>query len=162
MLHERKDKEDNMNNYFIKSVDCDVSNDIGPCCGCSVVTGIVNYSVDDNDMYFYNIEVDGMPTFYLASHELDYNSDCDELSDYCISSFEGIDLNSEEYNELMPNIYNAKGLNRELLRLLIYVTRCSYEELEIIINECNNKNLCDINVPSSDVEKDYLIDIKED
>ena len=130
-----------MGKYYVDEVKYGLEGG-GMACGPIGENVISSVKVTDCSKSFWltNVEVTGIPSFYLSEDEIfdrlvDACEDDDflEYLDQCfINSFEGIKLG--EYGDIYKSIKQNEGNPAvSLIRYIILLTRCSMEEEDGII-----------------------------
>ena len=149
-------------NIKINDIKCDLSDEGFD----SSVVASVYYTLDNESKWLHIIETDGIPDFFLSKDDIhgklieegdDIDARIDFLDKYRINKFEGVKFDELSYDNLFEKI-NSKDIDpliKKLFRLIILIVRCDYDDLKDLIKKYKTKNLCDIDVPCSDVEEDY-------
>ena len=158
--------------YFISDIKCRAS-DGGMACGPvpGVVTGAVQYKKDDEEpMWLTLSDVMGIASFYQTAEdiynkilEMD-NAESDEEEDYefidklnddyYIRSFEGISFGDYgDFREILQNICNnADNPAANLVKYLIAIVRCGWDELPGLLEAGKGKYADEIDLTAIDVE----------
>ncbi len=141
-----------MDKYFINECKCDVAKGIcGP--GSNTVVATVKYTKDNETKWLTNIEVTGLPGFYITDksiYEKAINNNLDEqfinfLESANISQLDGIRLDGD-YDDITKSLLNNKKSSVfNLVRFLIALTRCNNEKIGLI-NKVTGKYVDDIDM----------------
>ena len=133
-----------MNGYYIEDVKCDVLSG-GPDAG--IVCTSVKYSNDGVSKWLTNVEVDGLPNFYLTEDDIFDKimaDDDDEAfqaykDENFIEEFDGIELG--EYEDIVDSLMeNEDDPAAALIKYVIAVTRSDMEITQELIQSGKGKN----------------------
>ena len=122
----------------------------------AIFVGEVELKTTKGKPFFFTItECDDMPMIFKTdSSVFDWWMDQDTYSDELDKLQEaGALYESDGYSELFENHDNIECF--EGLRYLIYLLRTSWEEMEAYIENTKGKFLDEIEIPKSDVEKEW-------
>ncbi|MGI6110020.1 MAG: hypothetical protein ACOYB8_09305 [Eubacteriaceae bacterium] len=162
-----------MKNYFMEDVKCGVTEDkMSPCGPVSgLVAATVKVKDGDKEYWVTNVEVMGIPNFYVSDKDifqdtLEENYDDQEFSDYLhsceISSFNNLEI-SGDYDTLLEAIFNdTENPAVPLLKYLLALTRCEMDQTDELINRGKGHYADEIEIPVSDVEEDYIYEKEQE
>lgn len=151
-----------MNNVIILDVKCGVTEGgiaCGPVDGNVVAT--VKFSDNGNIKYLTEVEVGGIPNFYLTeedkfeqflAEDFDDEDWCNYMDEHFIDEFEGIELGCD-YDEF-EEINESNDEYSRLVRYIITVIRSDYEEMDTFIETTKGTNVKDIIFPEIDIFED--------
>ncbi len=149
-----------MGKYYVNEVKCGVGEG-GVACGPGSGSVVTSVKITDGDKTFWlsNVEVTGIPNFYLTDEDIyeklvndDDEDFYEKLEGKFIKEFDGIALG--EYDDIFASIKkNVGNPAASLIRYIILLTRCSMDEVEGIVALAKGKYVDDIEVPISDVER---------
>ena len=153
-----------MNRFFIEEAKRGVTKgDIayGAISGNVVVT--IKFKEDDHEQWLNMVEFEGVPNVFLSDKDIyeklleeDFEDQdfADYLNEHFIYDFHGIILG--EYEAVFDSISNdPKNEAIPLIRYMILLARCQMEEVEEILALAAGKYADEIEIPESDVEKEY-------
>ena len=158
-----------MSRYLIEHIDCGL-NDGGDACGpvSGPICTCIKYKKDDEHSRWLELDdVDGLLQFYLADKDLfdfhvHFNAFDDEkaikrFNDNYIEEFEGIELSAYS-NELFDLLNGDQKDNPAtmFLKYIIFLARCSDEDLKKAKETVPGKFIDEIDVPMSEAEQDYF------
>lgn len=149
-----------MGKYYINEVKCGLSEG-GMACGPVSGNVVVSVNVKEGDKAFWisNIEVNGIPNFYVSEEnifdKLRNGDDDEDLSDFLerksINTFEEISLG--EYDDVIKSIkLNEDNPAASLIRYIILLTRCSMNSVDTVIAMAKGKYIDEIELSESDIE----------
>ena len=147
-----------MKRYLIEDVKCDVLSG-GPEVG--IVCTAVKYSDGRATKWITNVEVDGLPNFYLTKEdifdEIMSDDDDEDFQEYraenFIEEFNGIELG--EYEDIVASLMeNEKKPAAALIKYVIAVTRCDMEDMQEMIEAGKGKYADELKIEMSDLDLD--------
>ena len=140
----------------------------GPVSGSLVAS--VKYSVDGDVQWLSMVEFDGFPNFYLSDKDIyddlvkeDFEDKefTEYMQDHQIDEFDGISIWGE-YDDVFEGLAEApENPAGKLIRYLVALVRCSEEEVNGLIAMATDKNINDIVIPMSEIEKEWLSEQEE-
>lgn len=147
-----------MKRYYIEDVKCDVLSG-GPDPG--IVCTSVKYKNGSTSKWLTNVEVDGLPNFYLTDDDIfdkvmadDGDEDFQKYRDeHFIEEFDGIELG--EYEDIVDSIMeNEEDPAASLIKFVIAVTRSDMESTQELIQTGKGKNAEEIEIYIGDLDLD--------
>ena len=147
-----------MSRYYIKDVNCDVLSG-GPDPG--IVCTSVKYSNGSVSKWLTNVEVDGLPNFYLTEDDIfdmimaddDDEAFQDYKDEHFIEEFDGIKLG--EYEDIVDFLMENEGNPAAaLIKYVIAVTRSDMEITEELILSGVGKNADTLDIEMSILDLD--------
>ncbi len=153
-----------MKRYFIVDAKCGVTEGgmaCGPVGGNVIVT--VKYNDGDKTYWLSNAEVMGIPNFYLTDKDvfddlMEENFEDEVFTEYMQECFVGDfeDLFLGEYADVFSSIADdPENPAVPLVRYVVTLTRCSMDEVDGRIEMAKGKYADELDIPVSDVEKDF-------
>ena len=147
-----------MKRYYIEDVKCDVLSG-GPDPG--IVCTSVKYTDGSSSKWLTNVEVDGLPNFYLTDDDIFdkvMGDDDDEefqkyRDEHFIEEFDGIELG--EYEDIVDSLMeNEEDPAASLIKFVIAVTRSDMESTQELIQTGKGKNAEEIEIYIGDLDLD--------
>ena len=147
-----------MSRYYIEDVKCNILSG-GPDPG--IVCTSVKYSDGKAAKWLTNVEVDGLPNFYLTDDDLfdrimadDDDEEFDEYRDaHFIEEFDGIGLG--EYEEIVDALTEKEEAPAaSLIKYVIAVTRSDMERTQELIRTGKGKNADELKITMEDLDLD--------
>ena len=147
-----------MSRYYIEDVKCDVLSG-GPDPG--IVCTSVKYSDGKAAKWLTNVEVDGLPNFYLTDDDIfdrimanDDDEKFDEYRDaHFIEEFDGIELG--EYEDIVDALLEKEETPAaSLIKYVIAVTRSDMERTQELIRTGKGKNADELKITMAELDLD--------
>ena len=142
-----EDEEDFWRNkgFLIECAKCKIANG-GVVCGpeSSIVVATVKYRFGFETKWLTNIEVGGIPNFYLSDCDIFNEYDDEEVLENCfINKFEEISVS--DYSEI-DSALNAERLylGADLIYFLVLITRSGEEKTQELIEAAEGEYLDDV------------------
>ncbi|MDO4466841.1 MAG: hypothetical protein Q4C49_07515 [Bacillota bacterium] len=129
----------------------------GPVGGNVVAT--VTYEVDGEVSYLSEVEVQGIPNFYLTEDDifdklLEEDMDDEEFTEYLddnyLDGFAGFELDIDY--DFVNNLRDEETGYGKLLLYIIYIVRSELDEMSQFITDSIGKTIDEIDIPLLDVE----------
>lgn len=146
-----------MKRYLIQDVKCDVLSG-GPE---GIVCTAVKYSDGRATKWITNVEVEGIPNFYLTKEDIFdkimADDDDEEFQEYrdehFIEEFNGVELG--EYVDIVNSLMeNEKKPAAALIKYVIAITRCEMEDMQEMIAAGKGKYADEIEITIDDMDLD--------
>ena len=154
-----------MKRYFIEEVKCDLTNGgfaCGPVPGGVVVT--VRFNECSEPKWLSVVEFDGIANYYLLNK--DVHTELVEEDDETIESVEqdnvqdinGIELDPEYSGTFESIAEDPDNPAVPFVRYIIALVRCDMDDVNGLIEMATGKYADELEIPTSDVEEDYIED----
>ena len=160
-----------MKRYFIEEAKCGVTKG-GMACGPDLadVVAAVKFNTGADPQWISLVEVEGgIPCAYLSDKDIyeDLQKDVMEdeefieyLQGYSINDFNGITLNGDYFGTFMIIDEDPENPAVPLVRYLIALVRCGWEDLEELIGMAG-QYADEMDIPMSDEEEDFRDEYEE-
>ena len=122
----------------------------GPCCGSIIVS--IKYRYNETSKWLTNVEVTGIPNFYLSESDIfddlikdEFDEKLSEVLEKCyIDEFDGIKLGY--YDDFKTELINNFKPTAFLIKYIIALINADKNEVKQLISNCEGKYIDEIMV----------------